>query len=164
MNIKKAAFPGSFDPLTYGHLDIILRSYGLFDQLFIAIFNHPEKDYFFSLEDRKCMIREVIDDLNLSSKVFVEGFSELLVRFLDKIGVQVIIRGIRALSDFDFEFKNSRMNQDLNPKIQTFFLLSKPQYEHISSSLVREIFQFQVDVSAYVPRSILKHMQRKSLA
>ncbi|MDH4129498.1 MAG: pantetheine-phosphate adenylyltransferase [Spirochaetota bacterium] len=159
--MKVAAFPGSFDPLTNGHLDIILRGYHLFDKFYIAVVNNPNKTCTFSLQERKEMIEEVLEDHQIANRVVVKEFSGLLVHFLSEIKASIIVRGIRALSDFEFEFRAARMNNHLDPSIETLFLLSKSDYEHISSSLIKEVYNLGGNVSHYLPKSILTRLIEK---
>ena len=159
--MKSAVFPGSFDPLTHGHLDIILRSHKLFDKLIIAVVDNPNKRCTFTLSERKEMIQEVLLDEGIPENVTVMEFNGLLVHFLKKINAQIIVRGIRALSDFEFEFRAARMNNHLEPSVETLFLLSKSDYEHISSSLIKEVHNLGGDVSHYLPNSILKHLVKR---
>lgn len=159
--MKKGVFPGSFDPLTNGHLDIVLRSYTLFDEFYIAVVNNPNKSCTFTLIERKKMIEQVLEKNNLSNKIKVREFSGLLVDFLKEIDASVVVRGIRALSDFEFEFRAARMNNHLDSNIETLFLLSNADNEHISSSLIKEVFYLGGDVSHYLPATILEYLNQK---
>lgn len=162
-NKKKAIaiFPGTFDPLTQGHWDLVVRSYTMFDRFIIAVLDNPQKSMSFLLSERKEMIEELLRKENLNGHIEVLTFRGLLMDFAREVAATVIIRGIRALSDFDFEFRIARMNRHLDHRIETLFLLSSPEYEHISSSLVKEVFELGGDVSVYLPKNILEYLYSK---
>jgi len=143
-----AVFPGSFDPLTNGHVDIIARGLSVFEELIVAILVNPEKKPLFSLKERVSLIRSVYKD---EPRVKVDTFSGLLVDYADNIGAAVIVRGIRAISDFEFEFQMALMNRRLNPKIETVFMMPAESYSYLSSRLVKEIFQLGGGVAGLVP-------------
>jgi pantetheine-phosphate adenylyltransferase len=147
----KAVYAGSFDPITLGHLDIIKRASGLFDHLVVAIGNNPAKRYWFDLEQRKAMLQDACAGLDTVSVVC---FSGLLIHLCENEGANVIVRGLRALSDFDLEFRNGLANRDMTG-IETVFLLSDPKHIFVSSSLVKEIAQNGGDVRKYVPPGVL---------
>lgn len=143
----KALYPGTFDPVTNGHHDIIRRAARLFDHVTVAIAASPSKTPAFSLEQRVAMAELVMDDLD---KVSVTGFSGLTVEYAREHGISVVLRGLRAVSDFEFEFQLAGMNRHLEPDIETMFLTPAEQFSYISSSLVREICALGGDVSPFV--------------
>ena len=149
MKRKTAVYAGSFDPITYGHLNIAARGSTLFDQIIIAVGENPKNRYTFSLNVRIELIeKSVVDIPNIS----VQPFQGLLVDFCQKVGANVILRGLRAATDFDFEFQIGLANMDMAPSIETVFLLSEPKNIFISSSLVKEIASHQGDVRQYLPK------------
>ena len=156
--MKAAIYPGSFDPLTKGHLDIIKRSSVIFDKIIIAIADDNNKEAMFSVEERLHMIHKEISDFK---NVEVQSFSGLLMDFADLKNINVIIRGLRVLSDFEFEFKMAMMNRGLNNKVDTLFLMPNERYVHISSSLIKEIASLGGDISSYVSPYILKKIKDK---
>jgi pantetheine-phosphate adenylyltransferase len=157
---RKAIYAGSFDPLTLGHLDIIKRSLNIVDELIIGVGENIRKKYLFSLEDRISMIESsLLDNDNQNFKV--TAFDGLLVDFAQKENATFIVRGIRGVTDFDYEFQMGMANQDLDEKIETIFLLPKRDYIFISSSTVKEVAYFKKDISRYVPNSVLKAFQDK---
>ena len=143
----RALYPGSFDPITNGHLDLVRRAAGLFDGVVIGIAASPGKTPAFSLDERINMAREVTTDV---SNVEVQALDGLTVSFAQQHGIQVILRGLRAVSDFEFEFQMATMNRHLGPAVETLFLTPAEQYTFISSSLVREIAALGGDVSKFV--------------
>ena len=143
-----AVFPGSFDPITNGHLDIVDRGLNVFDRVRLAILANPEKEPLFSVEERVSLIRETFTG---NPRVEVDTFSGLLVDYAERVGATVIIRGIRAISDFEFEFQMALMNRRLNPAIETVFMMPAESYSYVSSRLVKEIFQLGGRVSDLVP-------------
>tara|TARA_B110000037_G_C17060830_1_gene481818 strand:- start:632 stop:1114 length:483 start_codon:yes stop_codon:yes gene_type:complete len=153
--MRKAVLAGSFDPITLGHMDILTRGAGLFDEVVIACGNNPAKQYLQSLELRLQVLENCVAHL---PNVKVDSFSGLLVDYCQDIGAQVILRGLRAVSDFDFEFQIGLANKNLAPNVETVFLLTDSQYIFVSSSLVKEIASNGGDVSGYVPVEALKSL------
>lgn len=145
--MKKAMYPGTFDPITNGHQDLIRRAASLFDHMLVAIAANPGKTPAFPLETRINLARQVLDDL---SNVEVLGYSELTMEFARKQGVSVIVRGLRAVSDFEFEFQLANMNRHLDRRVETVFMTPQEQFTFISSSLVREIAVLGGDVHEFV--------------
>jgi pantetheine-phosphate adenylyltransferase len=151
-------YPGSFDPPTNGHLDIMRRAAGIFDQLEVVIADNPRKTYFFSAQERLTMIREMVADL---PNVRVTLWQGLVVKYAEKIGVRIILRGVRALADFDYEFELSMMNRALNPKIETIFLTTDQKYFVLRSSAIKEVALFGGDFSEMVPPVVAKALRNR---
>ncbi|MGG4146106.1 pantetheine-phosphate adenylyltransferase [Paenibacillus algorifonticola] len=156
--IRVAVYPGSFDPVTFGHLDIIRRSAKQFDHLIVAVLNNTIKNPLFSLEERKEMITELTSDLK---NVSVESFRDLLVRFMKSRNANVIVRGIRSVTDFEYELTLASTNRLLDEDIDTIFMMTDPKYSYLSSSIVKEIAQFQGAVSELVPPAVEKRLTEK---
>jgi pantetheine-phosphate adenylyltransferase len=150
---KVAVYAGSFDPITLGHLDLVRRGAGLFDELVLAIGHNTNKRYLLGLSQRLQILRESVADI---PNVRVDFFEGLLVDYCKRIEAGVILRGLRAVTDFEFEFKIGLANRDMAPQIQTVFLLTSPEYLFVSSSLIREIATHGGDVSRYVPAPALE--------
>ncbi len=148
-----AVVPGSFDPITAGHMDIIRRISKLYDGVVVGVVVNPSKKPLFSLEDRVKMVRGAIKD---NEKIEVDSFDGLLVGFVKKHKARVIIRGLRAVSDFEREFQMAQLNRRLNPDIETMFVMASPEYAYLSSSAVKEIAQYGGDVSGLVPPNVAK--------
>ena len=156
-----AVFPGTFDPITNGHLDIISRGRDLFDRIVIAILRNPDKDPLFPLEERVDILRSVVGRW---SNVEVDSFDGLLVDFARAQGAQVIVRGLRALSDFEYEFQMTLMNQRLEPGIQTVFMMPSEAYSYVSSRLVKEVARLGGDVTGLVPPDVASRLKRRFAA
>ena len=154
----KAVYPGTFDPLTRGHEDLVRRAATLFDKLVLAIADSKAKRPFFTLEERITMAREVLGDMK---NVEVVGFSSLLTEFVKKQGARVVLRGLRAVSDFEYEFQLAGMNRNLYPEMETMFLTPSEQHMFISATLVREIATLGGDVSKFVHPAVQKRLQQK---
>ena len=158
--MKVAIYPGSFDPITNGHLDIIIRSARIVDRLIIAVSKNNKKKTLFEINERVEMIKEVIKNENILN-VEVDSFDGLLMTYANKKKASIVIRGLRAISDFEYEFQMTGMNYKLNPKIETIFLMSLDKYQLISSKLIKEINSLNGDVSKFVPSEIEAELKRK---
>jgi pantetheine-phosphate adenylyltransferase len=156
--VTLAVYPGSFDPLTNGHVDIILRGARLFDRIVVAILVNAEKAPLFTMEERVEIIRAVFKD---QPNVEVATFDGLLVDFVAKRNAQVIVRGLRAVSDFEYEFQMALMNQRLNDRIQTIFMTPAEQYTYISSRLIKEVFALGGRVHGLVPDMVEARLREK---
>lgn len=156
--MKIAVYPGTFDPITLGHVDLIDRASRLFDRVIVAIAANPKKLPLFSLEERCDLAAE---SLKRYRNVKIEGFDSLLLDFVKKEKAQVILRGLRAVADFDYEFQLASMNRFLNPDIESLFLMPAEKYMYISASLVREIALLKGDVSGFVPPEVAKALYEK---
>lgn len=154
----KAVFPGSFDPPTYGHLDIIQRASSLFDNVDVVISVNPEKNYLFSEDERKDMLNQLVKDY---PNVTVHTCNGLIVNYAKQIGAKVLIRGIRSTNDFSYEFDLAHMNQNLNPEIETLFLPTKVKYAIVKSSSIKELAKFGGDISRMVPSIVEEQLKKK---
>jgi len=153
-----AVFPGSFDPVTNGHLDIVRRGLAVFGRVRLAILVNSEKQPLFSVEERLEILREAFRG---NPRVELDTFSGLLVDYARKVGASVILRGIRALSDFDYEFQMALMNRRLDPRIETVFMMPAESYTYVSSRLVKEVFQLGGRVSDLVPPVVERRLRQK---
>ena len=153
-----AIYPGSFDPPTRGHLDLIRRSSGLFNKLVVAILRNDSKQPLFSMDERVAMLRECTSDV---PNIEVDQFEGLLVDYAAKRNARVLIRGIRAVSDYEYELQMTSMNRQLRPEIETVFLMANEQYSFISSRLVKEVFRLGADVSGLVPPHVESRLKLK---
>ena len=156
--MKRAVYPGSFDPITFGHIDIIERSAKMVDELVIAVLRNSAKNSLFSLEERVNMIKEVTKDL---PNVKVETFDGLLVDYMRQIDATIIIRGLRAVTDFEYELQIAQMNHVLKDDAETIFLMTNLQYSYLSSSLVKEIASYGGDISKFVPNELIDRIYSK---
>jgi len=155
---RLAIVPGSFDPLTNGHVDIVLRSMGLFDRVIVAVLVNAEKTPLFSAAERVEIIREVF---SAHSNVEVDSFDGLLVEYARRRGALAIVRGLRAVSDFEHEFQMTLMNRHLEPAVETVFMMPAEQYTYVSSRLTKEVFRLGGSVSGLVPPVVERWMQTK---
>jgi pantetheine-phosphate adenylyltransferase len=156
---RKAVYPGSFDPITNGHLDIVGRALGAFDEVILAVLYNPNKDSgLFTADERVAMIREALGD---EKRVTVDSFSGLLVDYCDRVGANTIIRGLRAVSDFEYEFQMAMMNRHLNRRVETFFIAASEAYFYTASRLVKEVAGLGGDVSGLIPEVVDRQLREK---
>ena len=153
-----AVYPGSFDPLHNGHLDLIERCRPMFDEVVVAVLRNEEKRPLFSLEERVEMIASLVADHGWCR---VESFSGLLVDFMDRVGAQAVVRGLRAVSDFEYEFQMALMNRRLNPRVETVFMVPREDYIYLSSRLVKEVFALGGELSGLVPGPVLERLRER---
>lgn len=158
--MKRGICPGSFDPVTLGHVDIFRRGAQLFDELYIGVFNNIRKKPLLSVEDRVQLLREATADL---SNVQVVSFDGLLADYMIANDIQVIVRGLRSVTDYEYEQGQAQIIHSMHPEIDTVFLLGKPEYNSYSSSVVREIIRFGGDYSGLVPEHVKEYFHRRNL-
>jgi pantetheine-phosphate adenylyltransferase len=154
--LKRAVYPGTFDPFTLGHLDIVERAVKIFDDVIIAVANPRHKEPLLSIDVRKNLIIESVSHLK---NVSVMEFEGLLVDFLKKLGIRTVIRGLRAVSDYDYELKMAWINKKLYDEMETIFLLSSEQFAYLSSSFVKEIFSLGGDIRPFVPKAVAEYLE-----
>ncbi len=166
MTKRVGLYPGTFDPLTLGHVDIIERAVKLVDELVIAVAINRDKGPLFSLEQRTQMVKEEMARITAASGVpiHVKPFDILLMHFAEREGINIIIRGLRAVSDFEYEFQMVGMNQALNDEIETVFLMADAKYQSIASRLVKEIARLDGDITGFVPSKVAAALQKKLAA
>ncbi|HEX7342627.1 MAG TPA: pantetheine-phosphate adenylyltransferase [bacterium] len=155
---RVAIYPGSFDPITFGHIDILERTAALFDRVVVALAVNLEKKPLFSLKERREMIREAVVHLPTVEILEAEG---LMVEFARRQGAIALIRGLRAISDFEYEFQMALMNRKLAPRLNTVFLMPHDNYTYLNSTIVREVARFGGDVSPFVPPGVARRLQEK---
>ncbi|MCQ6275149.1 pantetheine-phosphate adenylyltransferase [Bacillus sp. V3B] len=153
-----AICPGTFDPLTNGHLDIITRGARIFDKLYIVVLNNGSKNPLFTVEERVDLIKEVTRDI---PNIEADWYSGLLVDYARKVGATANIRGLRAVSDFEYEMQITSMNRLLNKDLETFFIMTRNQYSFLSSSIVKEVARYGADISELVPKVVEKALKDK---
>jgi len=156
-----AVFPGSFDPFTNGHVDIVNRASKIFDKVIIAVLSNPAKKTIFSVEERVELIKK--EFVNSERSIVVESFSGLLVHFAIKADARVIVRGLRAISDYDYEAQMALMNKHLYQEVETLFMISKEENSYISSSLVKQIALLGGDIAKLVPASVKEALDKKAV-
>jgi pantetheine-phosphate adenylyltransferase len=159
VNTVKAIYPGSFDPLTNGHLDLIARAAKIFDHLVVAILRNSSKNPLFSVEERVAMLSEGTSEF---SNVSVSTFDGLLIDFAREQRAHAVVRGIRAISDYEYEFQMAMMNRRLSPEVETIFLMPDAKYSFVSSRLVKEVFRLGGSVEGLVPKFVVERMHDKS--
>ena len=159
--MKIAIYPGTFDPITFGHIDIIKRASQLFDHIIIGSAKDSNKNPLFSLDERVELIQHEIKNLHLENQVSVEKFEGLLVEFAKQKNAKIIIRGLRAVSDFEYEFQMFGMNSKLDPTIQTIFLPASENHHFIASKLVKEVARLRGDISKFVSANVVEALNKK---
>ena len=156
--MRTVIYPGSFDPLTNGHLDIVQRAARLFDRVIVAVAKNESKSPTFDMAERLALARESLVDL---ANVEIDSFEGLLVDYVEQQGGQAVIRGLRAVSDFEFEFQLALMNRKLNERVETIFMMPKDTYTFLSSRIVKEIARLGGDVRAFVPPPVVRELRKK---
>ena len=156
--MKRAIYPGSFDPVTFGHLDIIKRAAEIFDELTVSVLNNKVKTPLFSVEERVKMLEEVCSDI---PNVRVDSFSGLLVDYAGKNGSGVVIRGLRAITDFEYELQMAQTNRKISQGVDTVFLTTSLEYAYLSSTTVKEVASFGRDVGQFVPECVAREIYKK---
>jgi len=160
--MRRAIFPGSFDPLTNGHLDVISRSAPLFDEMIVAVLNNADKRPMFSVEERCEMIRQVLPTIDVDGcTLIVDSFSGLTADFAKRSGATAIVRGIRAVSDYEYELRMALMNRRLEPSIETVFLMAGEEYSYVSSTLMKQVFELGGRVEGLIPELVESRMREK---
>jgi len=156
--MRTVVYPGSFDPFTNGHLDVVQRAAKLFDRVIVAVAQNEGKSPYFTMQERRNMVAEATRDL---PNVEVDGFSGLLVNYVDDQRADAIIRGLRAVSDFEFEFQLALMNRNLNERVETIFMMPKDTYTFLSSRIIKEIARLGGDITPFVPVGVKKALLEK---
>lgn len=155
---KIAVYPGSFDPITFGHLDIIRRTLTIFDEVIVAVARNSQKNSLFSTEERVGLIQEVLKD---EKRVTVDTFTGLLIDYVSSRGAHVIIRGLRAISDFEYEFQIAQMNSTIGHDVETLFMMTSVQYGYLSSSIVKEVCSLNGSIDSFVPLEVKAALRLK---
>jgi len=156
--MRVAVYPGSFDPVTNGHLDIIKRSAKLFDKVIVAVLNNTSKNPIFTTSERVDMLREVTESLG---NVEVDSFEGLLIDYMVENDIKLIVKGLRAISDFEAEFQMALMNRKLSSDVETVFMMTHSEYSYLSSSLVKEVFRFGGNITDFVPPEVVIRLNDK---
>ncbi|WZL74799.1 pantetheine-phosphate adenylyltransferase [Clostridiaceae bacterium 35-E11] len=156
--MKIAVCPGSFDPVTNGHLDIIKRTSKMVDKLIVAVVHNPSKNPLFSIEERMELLRKVTADI---PNIEVDCFTGLLMNYVEQNNIDVIVKGLRAVSDFEYEFQMALMNKKLKPEVETIFMMTNSEFSYLSSSLIKEIFRLKGCISGLVPDLVIEAMKEK---
>lgn len=156
--MRIGVYPGSFDPVTNGHLDIIQRSAKIFDKLIVGVLNNNQKKPMFTIDERVMLLEKLTNDMD---NVIIDTFSGLLVDFVESYNANVIIRGFRAVSDFEYEIQLAQTNYNLNDNIETIFLVTRNEYSFLSSSIVKEVARYKGDISNMVPPLIADYLYNK---
>ncbi len=159
--MTKALYPGSFDPITYGHIDIIKRAKKIFDELIVAVMRNPNKPMLFSLEERYQLVKEALREVGLDDTIKVIAHDGLLVDLARQLGVHAVVRGLRASTDFEYEFQLALTNRDLDPDFESVYLMTSREFSFISSSIVRQVKSYGGDVSRFVPKCVERALTEK---
>ncbi len=155
---RKAMCPGSFDPVTYGHVDIITRTAAIFDEVVVTVFDNPNKDHLFPLQERLDMVEEAVSHI---SNAVVDKGRGLLVECAKRREIHVIIKGLRAVSDFEYEFQMAQTNRALGNTVETLFMMTRPEHSYLSSSLVKELARHGADISEMVPPQVVRALSKR---
>ena len=160
---RVGVYPGTFDPITNGHLDIIKRGLGLVDRLVIGVATNPSKNPLFTLEERVAVVERETREMGEEAGVHIEvvQFDELLMKFAERVGADFIIRGLRAVADFEYEFQMTGMNYQINPNIETVFLMADPKFQTIASRLVKEVAIYGGNIASFVPTKVASEVVEK---
>ncbi|WP_020676262.1 pantetheine-phosphate adenylyltransferase [Geopsychrobacter electrodiphilus] len=158
MNNQIAIYPGSFDPITNGHMDVIRRGLEIFDRVIIAVARNSEKNSLFTVQDRVDLINRLIDG---NPRLEVDTFDGLLVDYVVSREARIILRGLRAVSDFEYEFQLTQMNHSISPQIETLFMMTSTRYGYLSSSIVKEVASLGGDISKFVPPQVAEELRKK---
>jgi pantetheine-phosphate adenylyltransferase len=156
--MAKAIYPGSFDPITLGHIDIIRRIHPMFSELVVVVANSERKQYWFSLEERVALIRENVKDL---PNIKIEQVDGLIVDYAERVKAQVIVRGLRAISDFEYEFAMANINKKLKDTIETMIVFTRPEYSFVASQMVKEVAHHGGDLRGLVPANVIQALQQR---
>lgn len=156
--MKKALYPGSFDPVTNGHMDMIVRSAKIVDDLVVGVLNNSAKNSLFSAEERVSMLEEMTADM---PNVTISSFNGLMVDYMDEIGATIVIRGLRAVTDFEYELQIAQTNHKVNPRIDTIFLTTSLEYAYLSSTIVKEFAAYGGDISNFVPKRFVSKIYER---
>lgn len=156
--MKRGVYPGSFDPVTKGHLDIIERASKIVDELVVGVLNNSAKNSLFSISERVSMIEELTAHIE---NVRVSSFDGLLVDYMDRIDAKIIIRGLRAISDYEYELQIAQTNSKVNPNVETIFLITNLRYSYLSSTIVKEFASYGGDISHFVPEQVIRRIREK---
>ncbi len=156
--MRRAIYPGSFDPVTYGHLDMIERSAQIMDELIVAVLRNSAKNPLFSIEERVSMLEEMTKDL---PNVRIQSFEGLLIDYAKSVDASIIVRGLRAVTDFEYELQIAQMNRIVNPDIDTLFLTTSLEYAYLSSTIVKEVASYGGDISHFVPDELMERIYAK---
>ena len=158
MTVKRAVYPGTFDPVTFGHIDILQRALTIFDEVVVAVAHNPDKKPLFSVKERVALLKTVTKGLR---GVVIDDFNSLVVDYVRRKEARVMIRGLRMISDFEFEFQMALSNRKLSEQVETIFLMPKDTYSYVSARLIKEAARLGADVSAFVPETVKRALQQK---
>ena len=161
MTVKIAVYPGTFDPFTFGHLDVVKRSSKLFDKIIVSVAENNNKSALFNLDERIKIISDVISNEKNLGKIEIRGFKGLLVDHVIDVGAVAVLRGLRALSDFEYEFQMAGINTRLSSDFETIFLMASENQQFVASRFVKEIHSLGGDVSSFVPKIVMDHLESK---